>query len=465
MARSATPTQKRYAAGKLPTAKGRRAFGKSLRVRIPRIEQAQWASWPGRPDPIELLKQQNHERVKSLVPIRYARMLQTPFAFLRGAAVVMAHDLAKLPTTGLQVNACGDCHLANFGGYATPERNFVFDINDFDETLSAPWEWDLKRLAASVVVAGRSNNFTDDCCDDAVRLAARHYREHLATLAKKRALQVWYSHLDVEDILEDIAQTSGQLQALERGALKVRGRTPEVILGKMTERRNGSRRFIDNPPFVYHSITDRAHSQIMQSVINQYRQSLRADVRVLFDRYKLVDMAVKVVGVGSVGTRCGVLLFMAAQDDALILQSKEANDSVLETPKNKSPFRNQGQRVVTGQRIMQAASDTFLGWTSYRGHDYYVRQLRDMKASVELEMLTGRSFIAYAQVCGTILARAHARSGDAAIISGYLGTSDRFDLAIARFAKQYADQNERDYAALKAAVKRGRIHASPTMAR
>lgn len=461
MARIARSARKPYAS-RLPTLKERQAHGKALRAKVPRAAQGQWAPWPGRPDPIEQLRQQNRQRVKSLVPIRYARMLQSPFAFMRGAAAVMAHDLAKLPLTGYHVNACGDCHLANFGGYATPERNFVFDINDFDETLLAPWEFDVKRLAASIVVAGRSTNFDDDCCDDAALSATRHYREHMARLAKKTALQVWYSHLDVEDILKDIAQTSGQLQSLERGALRVRGRTPDVILGKMTENHYGVRRFIDNPPFVYHSGADHAHSQIMHSVIDKYRDSLRADVRVLFDRYQLVDMAVKVVGVGSVGTRCGVLLFMAGKDDALILQTKEANHSVLETPKNQSPFRNQGQRVVTGQRIMQAASDAFLGWTSYRGRDYYVRQLRDMKASIELELLTGRSFIAYAQVCGTILARAHARTGDAAVISGYLGASDRFDRAIARFARQYANQTERDYAALKAAHKKGTIHPAPT---
>lgn len=457
MARTAKLAPKPHAADQLPTTKERRAFGKALRAKIPRIDQARWAPSSSRPDPVQLLAHQNLERVKNLVPIRYARMLESPFGFMRGAAVVMAHDLAHTPVTGILVNCCGDCHLANFGGYATPERNFIFDINDFDETLPAPWEWDVKRLAASIVVAGRSNYFSDDRCADAVLSAVRHYREHTAILAQKTALQVWYSHLDVDVILREIAQTSGQLKALKRSALKVRGHTPEVILQKMTEKHKGSRRFIDNPPFVYHSDLDHVHSGIMDSVIDRYKQSLRSDIRALFDRYRLVDMAVKVVGVGSVGTRCGVMLFMAREDDALILQTKEANHSVLEMGKNASAFRNQGQRVVTGQRIMQAASDLFLGWTSYRGHDYYVRQLRDMKASVQLEFLTGESFVGYAQICGTILARAHSRSGNAAKISGYIGKSDKFDLAIASFAKKYADQNDRDFAALKVAVKKNKI--------
>ncbi|HXW50975.1 MAG TPA: DUF2252 domain-containing protein [Candidatus Acidoferrales bacterium] len=454
MSRSAQASQARV---QLPSTKERMSIGKGLRERVPRNDQGWWKAQPDRPDPIALLARQNRERVKSLVPIRYARMLQSPFGFLRGAAIVMAHDLAQTANTGLEVNACGDCHLANFGGYATPERNFIFDINDFDETLPAPWEWDLKRLAASAVVAGRSQGLPEDRCREAALAAARHYREHTATLARATALASWYSRLDVEQTLRDIAPNPKKLARLRRGALRVQGRTPEVIVGKMTERVDGRRRFIDDPPFVYHATVDHAHSAIMQAVVARYKTSLRADVRILFDQYRLVDVAVKVVGVGSVGTRCGVLLFMAREDDALILQTKEATRSVLEICGTKSAYRNQGERVVTGQRIMQAASDEFLGWTAFSGHDYYIRQLRDMKATLQLERLAGSSFAAYAEVCGRILARAHARSGRAAEISGYMGRGERFDDAIARFARKYADQTERDYALLRAAVKKGKI--------
>jgi uncharacterized protein (DUF2252 family) len=432
LSRSAQASQARV---RLPSTKERMNLGKGLRRRAPRNDQAAWKAQPGRPDPIALLAAQNRERVKNLVPIRYARMLESPFAFMRGAAIVMAHDLGQIANTGLEVNACGDCHLANFGGYATPERNFVFDINDFDETLPAPWEWDVKRLAASAVVAGRSQGFPEDSCREAALAAVRHYREHTATLAQRTALGAWYSHLEVEQILREIAPTPRKLAKLQRGALRIRGRTPEVIVGKMTEEVDGRRRFKDDPPFVYHASVDHAHSAIMQAVVAKYKDSLRADVRILFDQYRLVDVAVNVVGVGSVGRRCGVLLFMAREDDALILQTKEANRSVLEICGSKSAYRNQGQRVVTGQRIMQAASDAFLGWTGFSGHDYYVRQLRDMKASFELERLAGRSFVAYAEVCGRILARAHARSGRAAEIAGYMGKGERFDRAIASLAR------------------------------
>jgi uncharacterized protein (DUF2252 family) len=437
------------------------ATGKQLRSSIPRNDQGRYKAAPGRPDPIALLVAQNRERVKSLVPIRFERMLASPFAFMRGSAIVMAHDLAHTADTGIAVNASGDCHLSNFGGYATPERNLVFDINDFDETLPAPWEWDVKRLAASAVVAGRSHGFREVRCLEAARTAVQHYREHTATLAHETALQSWYSQLEIEEILRDIAPVPDEQAALERGALRVRGRTPEVILGKLTEKVGTIRRFVDNPPFVYHAGNAREHERIFHEVMRRYKETLRPDVRILFDRYELVDMAVKVVGVGSVGTRCGVLLFMARADDSLVLQSKEAVRSVLEICGRKSVYRNQGERVVNGQRIMQAASDAFLGWTRFGGHDYYVRQLRDMKASIDLELLTGRSFVAYAQVCGKILARAHARSGRAAEIAGYLGKSDRFDAALTKFAAAYADQTERDYAALRAAVKKGRIKARP----
>jgi uncharacterized protein (DUF2252 family) len=447
----------------LLTAGEHRAQGKALRQHVARAAHAGWNPPAGRPDPIELLKQQNRSRVQALVPIRFGRMLESPFAFFRGAALIMASDLSSTPVTGIRVHACGDCHLGNFGAYATPERNFVFDINDFDETNLGPWEWDVKRLAASIVVAARYLNIKGKRAEEALLLALRRYRTVMVTLAKMTVLETWYVHYDVEDIIHGLAISASEIKKMEAGAARARMRTPDVIQGNMTKVVNGAPRFIDNPPQVYHSADDSAHTNIMHRALALYRESLRDDIRLLFDRYQLVDMAHKVVGVGSVGTRCGVMLLMAGDGGALVLQVKEATNSVLDGyagKETKDRFKNHGERVVTGQRIMQATSDMFLGWTSFGGHDYYIRQLRDMKASVELALLTARSLVDYAAVCGMILARAHARSGQAAAISGYLGKADVFDLAIAEFAEAYADQNERDHAALKASVRRGTIKAA-----
>jgi uncharacterized protein (DUF2252 family) len=439
--------------------KERMRRGRALRSAVPRSAQALWSPRSARPDPVEILRAQNRERVPALVAIRYGRMLVSPFAFFRGAAAVMAADLRGLPVSGIDIHVCGDCHLMNFGGYATPERQFVFDINDFDEAFVGPWEFDLKRLGVSIVLAGRELGLGEDRCGQAVAAAIAAYRGQTAHFAKMTELEVWHAHVEVEDVLDEIARSRREREELERGARHVERQTPEVLLGRLTRRHDRERRFVDNPPLVYHAQRQAGHARVMRGVVERYRRSLRDDVRLLLERYRLVDVAVKVVGVGSVGTRCGILLFMAGPNDALILQTKQALRSVLQAPGRRSPWPNQGQRVVACQRIMQAASDMFLGWTTFERRDYYVRQLRDMKASLELSLLTGRSFLAYAGVCGSILARAHARSGRAPEIRGYLGGSDRFDRALVRFAVAYADQTEKDYQRLRAAVRNGTIRA------
>jgi uncharacterized protein (DUF2252 family) len=442
----------------LPTVAERRAAGKLIRRDVPRASHAAWKPSPSRPDPLSLLRSQNKTRVPVLVPIRYWRMLQSPFTFFRGAAAIMAADLAGTPDTDIAVQACGDCHLMNFGAYATEERNFVFDICDFDETLRAPWEWDVKRLAASFVVAGRDIKLTERQCRDAVAVGVGAYRERLAAYANMTNLGVWYSRLDVDAIPQQALATGKKARArFARMAEKLRARAQDADFNKLAEFVDGRPRFIDNPPGVYHPSSMPGTGRAIRAELEAYRASLRDDLRVLFDRYEVFDVAVKVVGVGSVGTRCAIVLLMARDDDPLILQIKEADASVLEAYAKPSGFANQGERVVNGQRIMQTASDMLLGWTAYNGRDYYIRQLRDMKSSVVIEVMDALDLAEYARVCGMTLARAHARSGDPARLSGYLGNGDAFDLAIADFAVAYADQNERDYAVLKATVRAKKI--------
>jgi uncharacterized protein (DUF2252 family) len=444
----------------IPTAADRFGAGKARRAKVPRSSHAGWKAPARRPDPIAELEESNLGRMKDFIPIRYGRMLVSPFAFLRGSAAIMANDLSNTPVTGLRVQACGDAHLANFGAYATPERNFVFDVNDFDETLPAPWEWDIKRLCASVAVAGRHIGLRKKACANAVLRAVRSYRERIAEYAAMTHLPVWYVRLDVAAFVELIQSSQSDDFRATRKQI-VHSHLGSHQLPKLTRVVNGMRRIIDNPPLVYHPA---AHAdQIVEnarSSFEQYKRTLRDDVRVLFDRYQFIDSAVKVVGVGSVGTRCGIALFMASDDDALFLQLKEAMPSVLEPYAGKSRYENHGERVVTGQRLMQAASDMFLGWIRRDdGRDFYVRQLRDMKASADIEKMKASHLVEYALFCGWALARAHARAGDAAFISGYLGRKDTFDRALLEFAEDYADQTERDFDALAAAVKAGRLKA------
>ncbi|MDT4290333.1 DUF2252 domain-containing protein [Methylomonas sp. MO1] len=436
----------------------RLAAGKLLRDKAPRTSHAAWLAPAKRRDPIDILEESNRDRLPELVPIRYGRMLRSPFTFLRGSAGLMAYDLATTPTTGLRVQACGDCHLLNFGLFATPERNLVFDINDFDETLPAPWEWDLKRLTTSFAVAVRDQRFSDEDAQAVAVECVRAYREHLRDYSKMTPLEVWYDRLDAKTLIE-MAPDEKLRKKREQIAEKARQRVGDQLAPKIAATVGGRHRLLDQPPVLFH-IQDEEAEQLIQEGLEAYKASLADERRVLFERYRLEDFAGKVVGIGSVGTRCMLGLFFSAENHPLLLQIKEACPSVLEPYAGKSGYDNHAQRVVVGQRLMQSSSDIFLGWArSARGRDFFVRQLRDMKMSLPIEGTTLQQFNIYAELCGWTLARAHARSGDAAAISGYLGKSDRFDQAIGEFALAYADQNQRDYAALVEAFNSGRIKA------
>lgn len=435
------------------------AQGKSLRDRVPRSSHGEWKPAAHRPDPVDLLEQSNRGRLPELIPLRYGRMLTSPFAFLRGAASIMAADLSQTPNTGIKVQTCGDCHLSNFGGYGTPERNLVFDINDFDETLPAPWEWDVKRLAASIVVAGRYLKLSDKSSRQAAIAAVQSYREHLHEYAQKTPLEVWYERIGAESLLSFTSRRK-ELKRLKSEVKKARALKPILELDKLTEMVRGQRRFIERPPLVFHPSPEDPLALEMRSVFHKYRKTLRDDYRILLDQYRLVDIAMKVVGVGSVGTRCGVALLLSGDGEPLLLQIKEARPSVLELYAGKSNYDNRAQRVVAGQHLMQAASDIFLGWTrGESGHDFYLRQLRDMKTSVEIEGMSETDLKGYSHLCAWALARSHARSGKRFELAGYLGQNDSFDRAIADFAIAYADQNDRDYQALADAVATGKIEA------
>jgi uncharacterized protein (DUF2252 family) len=435
----------------------RRERGRAARQRTPRSSHAEWTPAPDRQDPVELLEAQARNRQPDLVPLRYARMTPSPFAFMRGAAIVMAHDLAGTPHSGIQAQLCGDCHLLNFGAYASPERTLLFDVNDFDETLPGPWEWDVKRLAASMVVAGRDNGFGDSDCRRAARGVTTSYRKRMAEFSEMGELEVWYSRVSAEEIFDFIADSSTMKKA-KKAIRKAQGRDHLQSLSKLTRVVDGRRMIDDDPPLLVRVIEEELREQIHE-ILQMYRSTLQDDRRHLLDQYRFVDVARKVVGVGSVGTRDYVVLLEGRdEDDPLFLQVKEAEASVLESYLPRSIFKNQGHRVVAGQRLMQAASDIFLGWLRGKaGRDYYWRQLRDMKGSAKIERMSPEEFVLYAGLCGWALARAHARSGDRVQISAYLGKSERFEGAIVDFAEAYADQTERDHAALCAAVKSGRI--------
>jgi uncharacterized protein (DUF2252 family) len=430
--------------------------GKRLRAGVPRSEHALYDPSPGRPDPISLLRRSNCRRATHLVSIRYGRMVRSPLAFLRGSAAIMAHDLASTPTTGVSVQLCGDAHIGNFGGYATAERSLVFDLNDFDETLPGPWEWDVKRLVASVTLLGRENGLKSAACRQAVCAASRAYRARMRALSDKPYLDIWFTPTRAEAAVNAYGDDSGLLEnALDDGL----DRTNLATLPKLTDELNGRRRFKEDPPIVTRR-ADRLRRELGE-VLAAYRRSLTVDRRLFLDRYTVADVARKVVGVGSVGLGSYVLLLQGpGSDDPLFLQLKEAPPSVLEPHLNKSPFPHNGQRIVAGQRIMQAASDPLLGWTQLGGRDFYVRQLRDMKATIPIERFAADGLANYAALCAGVLARAHACSGDAAQIAGYLGRGEQFDSAMARFAESYADQVEKDHQALLAAIARGTVRAT-----
>jgi uncharacterized protein (DUF2252 family) len=440
-----------------PTAKERFATGKALREKTPRSVHARWVAAVNRTDPVELLKKEDRGRIPELLPVRYGRMKQSPFAFFRGADAVMAADLAGTPKSGLRVQACGDCHVSNFGGFGSPERQLVFDINDFDETLRAPWEWDVKRLATSIVLAGRQNGDGEHRCEKAVWVAVESYRQHMTEYANMPALEVWYSQIEAGTLIAG-AKSKAAKKYWEQIEAKAKLQTAEHVFPRITNVVKSLPRIIDNPPLIYHPRQRIKLARRVREMFRRYRLTLPEERRVIIDRYDIVDIARKVVGVGSVGTRCAIVLLMADQGDPLFLQFKEALPSVLEPYAGKSRYTYHGERVVTGQRMLQSASDIFLGWTrDDQGHDYYFRQLRDMKMTVSVVDMPREDWIEYVKLCGWALARAHARTGDAAQIAGYLGEKEAFDRAIARFARAYADQTEKDHETFIRAVRNGKF--------
>jgi len=436
----------------------RLAAGKALRAHVPRSSHAAWSPSPDRPDPVDVLAASDRRRLPQLVPIRYGRMSLSPFAFLRGAAALMARDLAGGPRTGIRVQLAGDAHLGNFGIFATPERDRVFDVNDFDETLPGPWEWDVKRLATSLVLVGRQNGCSPAESRRAARAAVRSYRQLMGRFATMRYLDTWYSHIDLDSVSRLVPRAGRK--AIGRAMARARRRTGLHAFPHLTEAVRGRFRIRDEPPLIVH-YADPVDAEAARSFYDRYLASLPDERRMLLERYHLVDVAQKVVGVGSVGTACSVMLLMGDGDveDPLFLQLKQALPSVLEPYAGASPYRNHAQRVVTGQHLIQESSDAFLGWGTMRSRDVYVRQLRDMKFSADVTALGPKALAGQGELCGSALARAHARTGDPAEISGYLGDRDLFDRAIVRFAEAYADQTERDHAALCKAIRRGRVDA------
>jgi uncharacterized protein (DUF2252 family) len=455
------------------------AAAKARRKEVPRSSHGDWTPAPGRPDPVELLEGQNADRIPSLIPVRRGRMTESPFAFFRGAARIMASDLAATPTVGFDVQLCGDAHLANFGAFGSPERRLVFDVNDFDETLPGPFEWDVKRLAASFAIAGRHRGFDPRTCRELAESTSGAYRRAMVTLAGRGWLENWYSHIPVEDFARLVKERAAAGEIRKKEAKRLAARIDEFAskakskdqlqaARKLVEEDNGTYRFRSAPPLLVplrdlDGVVDPDDARTdVQAAYEQYASSLSDRTRELLGRYRLLDVAIKVVGVGSVGTRCFVALFVGRRpDDVLLLQVKEATKSVLEEHLQPSRFQLQGQRVVEGQRLMQASSDIFLGWTAAvgRGHHYYWRQLKDWKGSVDLDGAPEAAYERYGDLCGLTLARAHAVSGDPAAISGYLGRGGAFDEAMGEFAVRYEAQNRADYEAFRSAIDDGLLEA------
>ncbi len=443
---------------RVPTREDRYRGGKALREKVPRRAHARWVAPRDRPDPVEVLRASDRVRVASLVPIRYGRMSTDPLAFLRGSAAVMARDLASTARTGLRVQLGGDAHLSNFGIFATPERNEVFDENDFDETLPGPWEWDLKRLATSLVVACRVNRLPRSRGRRAALRALRAYREAMNRYASLRYLDIWYAHLDPDRISRQVARLARRV--VDRYARAARVNTSLHIFPRLTRKVGAEYRIRDQPPLIVHYSSDR-EAEFTHALYDRYLSTLTEERRMLLERYHPVDVAQKVVGVGSVGTRCSIVLLLGDRetDDPLFLQVKQALASVLEPYAGASAYPTHGERVVVGQHLIQEASDSLLGWGSLRGEDFYVRQLRDWKFTADPGTMGPKELTGHGELCGAALARAHARTGDPAAISGYLGGKDTFDRAVTAFAEAYADQTARDHAALVAAIRKGRLPA------
>ncbi len=450
-------------AGDTATPGSSRDFGKAARSACPRASHGELGLRDGRRDPVALIEQSNRDRLENLVPVRHGRMMESPFAFFRGTALIQAHDLANTPGSDIVVQACGDCHLLNFGGFATPERNLIFDLNDFDETHPGPWEWDIKRLAASLVLAARWRGFDRVAAEQAAVTAITAYRDAMAGHADASVLDTWYARITWDDLRRN-ARSKRTAARLEAYIAKAQTRTSEHVFNRIATEEGGRPRIVDEPPLLYHMPRIRGVDvdTIVGKFLGDYAETLRDDHRALFERFDYVDAAIKVVGVGSVGTRCFVALMLDPAGSPLFLQIKEARPSVLAGYVRQKGARHHGERIVTGQRLMQASSDIFLGWTrGPAGRDFYIRQLRDMKVAVEVTQLGGEGLDLYAGLCGRTLARAHAKAGPAAAIAGYIGGGDAFVDAVARYALGYADQVERDYDAFRIAVRSGRLACDP----
>jgi uncharacterized protein (DUF2252 family) len=452
----------------------RAAHGKAARAEVPRSSHAEYEPPARRTDPIKLLERQAKTRVPELVPIRYGRMLVSPFTFYRGAAMIMASDLADTPRSGLMVQCCGDAHLSNFGVFASPERRLVFDLNDFDETLPGPWEWDVKRLAVSMLIAAQSNGFTAADQDRIVLETVRGYRTAMLGFAPMKDLDVWYARLDIEGVIDELGSQlkPSMTRRAKKGLAKARTKDSMSAFSKLVRVVDGEARILADPPLIVPMadlVEGRRRDELfgeLQALLLSYRETLQDDRRILLEQFRLVDFARKVVGVGSVGTRAWIALLLGRDgEDPLFLQMKEAEASVLEEFLAPSEFENHGERVVAGQRLMQASSDIFLGWVHVeegidgKRRDFYARQLKDWKGSAEIEQMVPKGLIAYGRLCGWTLARAHARSGDRIAIAAYMGKGTTFDRALLEFSYAYAEQNERDYKALAQAVESGRIEA------
>src|SRR4051812_361451 len=456
-----------------PTLEERAEAGRAARSRASRSSHGEWEPSKDRRDPIELLVEQGVTREQSLVPIRYGRMSASPFAFYRGAAYILASDLAGSPDSGFRTHLCGDAHLSNFGGFASPERELVFDLNDFDETLPGPWEWDVKRLAASIEVAGRSRNFGGKLRRRIVRRAVAEYREAMRRFALMKVMDVWYARMDASALKAEFGAqlAAAQVRRFEKTVAKAKGKDSARAFNKLAYSANGDARIVSDPPLIVpveELLPDTAAHELeatLHAMLESYAKTLPGDRRGLLQRFRYADLARKVVGVGSVGTRAWVALMLGRDDsDPLFLQAKEAQPSVLAPFAGASKFKNEGQRVVEGQRVMQAASDIFLGWVHVTGidgepRDFYIRQLWDWKSSADIDTMEPEMMAVYGRMCGWTLARAHARSGDAVAIGAYLGGGKSFDKAIAGFSDAYADQNERDHGALVDAIAGGRLQA------
>ena len=435
--------------------------GKALRKACPRETHAAWKAPSARRDPVEMVLAAEKGRLPELLPLRHGRMVRSAFTFYRGAALTMANDLASTPASGIRVQCCGDAHLCNFGGFATPERKVIFSLNDLDETLPAPWEWDVKRLAASCAIACRDNGLSDAVARDVVETCVRSYRESMVELSQLRTLEVWYRSIRVDDLVASVKDAAFRKRGADRLQKERSKSVAEDLFPKLAEHKAGTPVIKDQLPTIFH-FEGHSPGEVQKAVrdtMDGYRASLPSAYQSLLDRYTLCDAAIKVVGIGSVGTACWVLLYMTGDGDPLFLQVKEARNSVLEPFAGKSAFRNNGQRVVDGYRRMQPASDMFLGWTRSPRRDFFVRQLRDIKISARVELFGGTEMALYATWCGEALALAHARSGASSMISGYMGRSEAFDDAITAFSMAYADQNEKDHAALARAVRARKVKA------